>query len=114
MQKLSISINTPVAIMKDGKPAIEYKRETVSAVVASTKSQNNLIEEMKEQGKNIGTVKVEEFFLDKQETAKSITDMVEKQLAKESEEVKKAVVSHILKALDGACVFYKDMSRKSK
>ena len=47
-------------------------------------------------------------------TATAVAEMVEKQLAKESEEVRKAVVSHIVKALDGACVFYKDMSRKSK
>ena len=114
MQKLSISVNTPVAIIKDGKPVIEYKRETVYAVVASTKSQNNLIEEMKRQGQNVGTVKVEDLFLDKKATATAVAEMVENQLEKESEEVKKAVAYHILKALDGACVFYKDMSRKGK
>lgn len=105
MQKLSISVNTPVAIMKDGKPVVEIKRETVSAVVASTKSQNNLIEEMKEQGKNVGTVKVEEFFLDKQATANAVAEMVAKQI--KEEEIARAVVSHIVKALDGACVFKK-------
>ena len=105
MQKLSISVNTPVAVMKDGKPVVEIKREIVSAVVASTKSQNNLIEEMKEQGKNVGTVKVEEIFLDKQATATAVAEMVAKQI--KEEEIAKAVVSHIVKALDGACVFKK-------
>lgn len=105
MQKLSISVNTPVAVMKDGKPVVEIKKEIVSAVVASTKSQNNLIEEMKEQGKNVGTVKVEEFFLDKQTTANAVAEMVAKQI--KEEEIAKAVVSHIVKALDGACVFKK-------
>lgn len=114
MQKLSISVNTPVAVMKDGKPVVEIKKEIVSAVVASTKSQNNLIDAMKEEGENVGTVKVEELFLDRQATATAVAEMVEKQLAKESEEVRKAVVSHIVKALDGACVFYKDMTRKGK
>ena len=112
MQKLTITVNTPVAIMKDGKPAIEFKRENVLAVVASTKSQNNLIEEMKEQGQNVGTVKVQEFFLDKESTKLAITEMVTKQLEKEDEKIQKAVTSHILKALDSACVFYKEIIRK--
>lgn len=105
MQKLSISLNTPVAVMKDGKPVVEIKKEIVSAVVASTKSQNNLIEEMKEEGKNVGTVKVEEFFLEKQAIATAVAEMVAKQI--KEEEIAKAVVSHIIKTLDGACVFKK-------
>lgn len=105
MQKLIIQLNTPTAEMKDGKPVVVIKKESVSAIVASTKSQNNLIDEMKEQGKNVGTVKVEEIFLDKQATATAVAEMVSKQI--KEEEIAKAVCSHIVKALDGACVFKK-------
>lgn len=111
MQKLSITITTPVAVIKDGKPVVEFNREIVNAIVASTKSQNNLVDEMKARGQNVGTVKVEELFLDKQATATAVAEMVATQV--KDEVVAKAVVSHIVKALDGACVFKKPaVSRK--
>lgn len=99
MQKLKINVKT--ADFKAGK----FIDETKTAVVASTKSQNNLVEEMKEQGYLVGKIVVEDLFLDKQATANAVAEMVAKQI--KEEEIAKAVVSHIVKALDGACVFKK-------
>lgn len=82
-----------------------YKTETANYLVASTKSFNNLMDDLKEENKTPSSVERADLFLDKAETKKAITEMVEK-LVKDTE-YKPLAVEHIMTALDGACVFKK-------
>ena len=106
MQKVVVVVKKPVAeIGKDGKAFIRYEVDEETHLTASTKSTNNLTEDLKRQGIVPTETKVEEFFLNKDETRKTISEMVEKLNPKK--ELSASVVAHIMKALDGACVFKK-------
>lgn len=91
-----------------------YDESAEMRVVASTKSENNFVEELTAANKAPISLVSTEFFFDKLKTETAITNLTNSMLEKESEEVKKAAVDHIMKALDGACVFWKDLSRKKK
>ena len=106
MQKVVVIVKKPIAeIGDDGKAFIRYEVDEETHLTASTKSTNNLTEELKQQGIVPTETKVEEFFLNKDETRKIVSEMVEKLNPKK--ELSEKVVSHIMKALDGACVFKK-------
>lgn len=106
MQKVVVIVKKPVAeIGEDGKAFIRYEVSEEMHLTASTKSTNNLTDEIKQQGIIPTEIKVEEFFISKDETRKVISEMVEKLNPKK--ELNGNVVSHIMKALDGACVFKK-------
>lgn len=96
----------------ENKPV--YDESTEMRIVASTKSENNFVEELTAANKAPTSLVSTEFFLDKSETLKVIVDLVLKKLENESEEVHAGVIDHIMKALDSACVFWKDLSRKKK
>ena len=106
MQKLSINIKEVDFEQKKFVDKVE------TAIVASTKSQNNLIDEMKEQGKIVASVKVEEIFLDKGKTRQAVADFVLTQINDKA--VAESIISHIVKALDGACVFKKPPVARKK
>lgn len=94
----------------ENKPIYDIDSEVV--VVASTKSENNYIDELTKSGKVPTTKEVKEFFLDKNATRAEVIAMVNKLC--DDIEVRDMVVNHIMDALDGACVFWKDLSRKKK
>jgi len=96
----------------ENKPVYDTDKEM--RVVASTKSENNFIEELTAANKAPTSLSSTEFFFDKSKTETAITNLTNSMLENESEEVKKAVIDHIMKALDGACIFWKDLSRKKK
>lgn len=82
-----------------------YKSKESKHLVASTKSYNNLIDERKREGKVATESSVIDFFLDKKEVTKLLSDYV---LADgKAGEYADMVVEHVIKALDGACVFKK-------
>lgn len=105
MQKVELKFRTPIAEMENGKPVVKFIEKKEVHIVASTKSQNNLIDEMKREGKFANETKVVDLFLDKVNTEKAVAAFVD--TINESDEVKSMVVSHIMKALDSACVFKK-------
>ena len=82
-----------------------YKTETASYIVASTKSFNNLIDDLKAANKTPSTMERVDLFLDKVETEKAVTAMVTNMV--KDTEYAPLVVAHIMNALDGACVFKK-------
>lgn len=82
-----------------------YEEETVHFLVASTKSFNNLMDDLKAINKTPAKVEKTELFLDREETEREINGMVEC-LVKDNE-YKALVFDHIMNALDGACVFRK-------
>lgn len=108
MQKLTITTKT--ADFKAGK----FIDETITAVVASTKSQNNLLEELAKAGKIVGTTTVKDFYLDKEKVKTVIENTVNEQLAKETDETKKATVAHIMDSLNRHCIFYNPINRKKQ
>ena len=83
----------------------QYKVETQNALVASTKSYNNLIDDLKAENKVATNSEITELFLDKSTTEKAITAMVAQSVADVA--YQPLVVEHIIKALDSACVFKK-------
>lgn len=113
MQKLTITYKTPeIGTDKDGKPVIQYKTETELYVVASTKSQNNLLDELKADNKVASDVLVENLFLDKKAVLKLFSDYIGTAITDKT--IATAVIEHTLKALDGACLFEKPKAVKSK
>lgn len=83
------------------------KMDSVTAdyIVASTKSLNNIIESLQELGDTVSKVERSELYLDLSAMDKTLTEAIKVAFPKESEAVQKAIVSHCLKALDGAVCF---------
>lgn len=82
-----------------------YKTETAHYLVASTKSFNNLMDDLKAENKTPSTAERTDLFLDKAATEKAVTEMVAGMV--KDTEYAPLVVAHIMTALDGACVFKK-------
>lgn len=105
MQKVKLIFKTPIAVVENGKPAIKYETETSNHIVASTKSYNNLIENLKQENKIPTNSEVVDLFIDKAKTVNLIKDFISKEI--NDKETAEYVTNHIIKALDGACVFKK-------
>lgn len=80
-----------------------YKTEIVNYLVASTKSFNNLMKDLKAENKIPSSVETVELFLDKAETEKAVKTLVTNMV--KDTEYAPLVVDHIMNALDGACIF---------
>lgn len=87
-----------------------YDVRVDNAVVASTKSLNNLLDEYKQNNETVAKVNRVDYFIDKAETEKAVAEMVDKLV--DDNTVKYETVEHIMKALDGACMFYRPIVRK--
>lgn len=94
----------------DLQKTIEQKKEvyntaTENYLVASTKSFNNLIDDLKADNMSPTKTEVRELFIDKQamhdKVSAAVNDLVS------DTEYRLLVVAHIMKALDSACVFKK-------
>jgi hypothetical protein len=105
MQKVKLTFTTPTAVIENGKAVVKYETETADYIVASTKSYNNLVDDLKLQGKVATNAVVTDLFLDKTSTSKIIADCVKEQI--KDTEIAQFITEHCLKALDGACVFKK-------
>lgn len=90
--------------------------EEMQIVVASTKSLNNAIEELEENGYTVKmtSIKGVDFFVDS-EIMVEINNVLEKHCKQcESADVKELVSEAIENAMKAACIFYKESKRKSK
>lgn len=110
MIKVSIEVRelNMAATIAQNRPV--YDSRIDNAVVASTKSLNNLLDEYKQNNETVANVQRKDYFLDKEETEKAITEMVNKFV--DDKTIVIETVDHIMKALDGACVFYRPIVRK--
>lgn len=89
--------------LKQGK---EVRKVTTSNhIVASTKSYNNLIDDLKHDNKIATESVTEDLFVDKKATEKAVTEFIATQI--KEKDTAEYVSNHIMKALDGACVFKK-------
>lgn len=82
-----------------------YKTDTAAYLVASTKSYNNLIDDLKQENKVATNSEIKELFLDKAATRNAVAEMVSKAVTDTA--YQPLVIEHIMKALDSACVFKK-------
>lgn len=87
-----------------------YDSRFDNAIVASTKSLNNLLDEYKQKNETVANVQRKDYFLDKEEVKKAVAEMVENLV--DDKAIVSDTVDHIMKALDGACVFYRPIIRK--
>lgn len=96
MKKLTINYVT----FANGK----REQHTVTEIVASTKSQNNLIDAYSLAEKFIiGKPQETEIFVDGNETAKALAATFAEMYS--DKEIVAALTAHALKALDAACMF---------
>lgn len=95
--------NAKAVINKEGKPAIEYEEGNSEHIVASTKSLNKLLDDIKKENKVPQNVITEEIYISKEDTTKAIEDVCGKGFADKN--TAKFIAEHMVKALDGACVF---------
>lgn len=100
----TVDVNATIA---SKKAVFTETKET--AIVASTKSYNNLVDERNASGTPVSESKTETLFLDKAETEKALAEFVARQVKEEA--IRPAVVEHLMQALDGACVFYRPIKR---
>lgn len=100
-----VIFKTKTADFKQGK----FIDEDLVTVVASTKSLNNACDEVKASGKIVTQVIEKDLFLDKKE----VTEVLQNYLFDtiQDTQVAEMVVNHCLKALDGACCFYRPIKR---
>lgn len=105
MQKVVVKFRAPVAVMENGKPVVKFDESEQTHLTASTKSTNNLLDDMKREGLVASDVIVKDFFLNKEETRKAVAELVGK--ISPEHELDESIIKHIMKALDGACVFKK-------
>lgn len=97
MQKLTLQVTE---YTDKGK-----QQSTITAVVASTKSANNLKEDLAANDVLVRKCDTETVFIDKAIAEKHVTALVEEGVADKT--IRADIVKHIINALDGACVFYK-------
>ena len=105
MLKVEIGTKVPKAIIKDGKPAIEFDESTVITVVPSTKSLNNLIDDLNSRALNPQTPKVRAFKLDEGKASAEIAKVVESLIPTENAEIKTATANLIIDGMRKACMF---------
>lgn len=110
MIKVSIEVRelNMVATIAQNRPV--YDSRVDNAVVASTKSLNNLLDDYKQNNETVANVQRKDYFLDKEEVKKAVVDMVDNLV--DDKAIVIDTVDHIMKALDGACVFYRPIIRK--
>lgn len=110
MVKVSIEVRelNMAATIAQNRPV--YDSRVDNAVVASTKSLNNLIDEYKQNNETVANVKRVDYYLDKVETEKAVTEMVDNLV--DDDTIRRETVEHIMNALDGACVFYRPIIHK--
>ena len=101
-----LNITTSKANFATGK----FERTNSTAVVASTKSENNLLEELRKDIDANITYTVKDLFLDKSKVLDGVNNLVDEQI--KDVDIAKAVKEHIAKVLDGGCIFYKPIIRK--
>lgn len=75
----------------------------IKKVVASTKSQNNFVEELKKQDLIINEIIVKDFYLDKSKTLQAVNDFIDSQY--QDKELAKSVKEHFAKVLEIGCLF---------
>ena len=105
MQKLKIHIKK--ADFNLGK----YVEEDINKVVASTKSQNNFVEELQSNGHCVISVTANDIFLDRAKTVEVFKAMIKEQCKEESEETINGILELCCKAFETTCIF--DKSRKN-
>ena len=110
MQIVNLTFKTPTAVIENGKPVVKYEVANEQFVVASTKSFNNLIDDLKQEGKIATHTEKKDLFLDKEKTEKAIDSLVAEQIKDDA--ICELVQEFVKKALDGACVYYKPIIRK--
>lgn len=89
----------------------QYETTDIIAVVASTKSENNLTDELKQQYDSVFYT-AKDLFLDKEKTTNAILATVKEQI--KDEQIQKQVVEHIKNVLEIGCLFYKPIVRNKK
>lgn len=94
----------------DLQKTIEQKKEVYNTavgnyLVASTKSFNNLIDDLKADNMTPTKTEVRELFIDKPAMQVKVAEIVKELVS--DEEYRVPVVAHIMRALDSACVFKK-------
>jgi len=110
MLKLDLEFRTPKAVIKDGKPMIEYETASERHIVASTKSKNNLLEDLKQDNKVATTVIETEIFINKDAITNAIAETVANEI--NDKEIADYITAHMIKALDGACVFKREPKKR--
>lgn len=100
-------LNMTETIAKN-RPVYDSRIDTT--IVASTKSLNNLLDEYKQKNETVANVQRKDFFLDKEAVKEAVANMVENLV--DDKAIVSDTVDHIIKALDGACVFYRPIIRK--
>lgn len=105
MLKVQIGTKEPKAVIKDGKPVIEFTESVVIAVVPSTKSLNNLIDELQAHAKNPQPPKVKAFKLDENQVENAVNEMVDNLIPDESNEIRDGVKALIFDGMRKACMF---------
>lgn len=103
MKKLEITLKEATAVMgKDNKPVVMFNDVTNKYLVASTKSQNNLVEELQESGKIVGKQVAKDWFIDKKVADKYATEIAENSGLEDA--YKPLLKDAIIKAFRTACI----------
>lgn len=105
MLKVKATIKTLDLEKTIAEKKLIYNTETADYLVASTKSFNNLMDDLKAENKMPSNAEKTDLFLDKAATEKAVAAMVADMV--KDNEYAPLVVTHIMNALDGACVFKK-------
>lgn len=102
MKQLTVTQKVATPIMIDGKPSIQWKDENKTYLVSSTKSQNNLVEELQENGVIVGKQIAVDWFLKKDVAEKHAKAIVtESGISQEyASDLEKAILS----AFRSACI----------
>ena len=89
----------------------QYETTELVKVVASTKSENNLTDDLKQEFDSV-LYTAKDLFLDKEKTTNAILTTVKEQI--KDEQIQKQVIEHIKNVLEIGCLFYKPIIRNKK
>lgn len=106
MQKVELTYREPIAKVVDGKPVIDWKETKETFIVVSTKSRNNLVDELTLAGKTPTEIKATDLFLDEKTVTEKVNKIID-ELVTDSDE-NKGIKGHFIKAMNSICLFKKE------
>lgn len=110
MQKVILTFKTVNVEETAKQKKAVFDTATKTHIVASTKSFNNLTEEYASNGMPVSSSAKSDLWLEREKTEKAIAEMVTAQIA--DKDTAALVTEYLKKVLDGACVYYKPITRK--
>lgn len=110
MKKVVVTTKTANAVVENGKPVIKWEEKKADYVVASTKTENKLLEELANNGELVVKSAASELFLDRAKVKNALQVIVNEEI--KEKELAEKVFEFVCNVLEKGCIFKTVITRK--